>query len=188
MEEIVAARLLPFCNHELGTVYGRKGYAYIRTNAAAFRHLATEYSGVLVLTDFRDTGAICVAVALQEYILTKLHRPPRTFLCRFAVNELESWLLADRIGLSKFLSINVTRMPLQPESEDFPKKTLISLAHASRKRSIREGIAPPPGHYASVGPDYMYLMREFISNFWSIEPAMRCAPSLERCVQRLREL
>ena len=144
-EEIVASRLLPFCGHELGTVYGKKGFGNIRKKAVVFNYLATEYSGVLVLTDFRDTGAACVPIAIQEYILNKLPSPPKTFLCRFAVNEIESWLLADRKGMAEFMRIPVSRMPLQPESEVFPKRTLVTLARSSRKRKIREGIAPPPG-------------------------------------------
>jgi hypothetical protein len=31
-------------------------------------------------------------------------------------------------------------------------------------------------------------MREFIADYWDIEAAARRAPSLERCVRRLREL
>ena len=189
MEKAVAAKLLPFYGHVLGTIYDQgNGCDYIREDAVKFRHLATESTGVLVLTDFRDAKVTCVADALQKYILDKVPNPPRTFLCRFAVNEIESWLLADRKGLAEFMNVAVSKIPAQPESEEFPKRTLVNLARASRKRKIREGIAPPPGHYAAVGPDYMCLMREFITDFWNIEIAMRCAPSLERCVRRLREL
>ena len=188
MEEAVAEQLLPFCGHRLGVVYGKRGYAYVQEMAAKFYHLATKYSGVLVLTDFRDAKTNCVADALQEYIWHRLPEPPRTFLCRFAVNELESWLLADYEGLAKFLSVATSRLPPQPEKEEFPKRTLVNLARTSQKRRIREGIAPPSGHRAAVGPDYMPLMREFIADFWDIAAAMRRAPSLGRCVRRLREL
>ena len=188
MEENIAARLLPFCGHEIGAVFGRKGCSYVRKKAAHFRHLATESTGVLVLTDFRDSSASCVPEALQDYLFNRLPNPPRTFLFRFAVNELESWLLADREGLSKFLRITLTKMPLQPESEEFPKVALVNLARASRERKIREGLAPSYGHMASVGSEYMSIMHEFIDKFWNIEAAMSCAPSLERCVRRLREL
>jgi len=188
MEEAVAERLLPFCGHTPGTVYGKQGCAYIREKAARFHHLATEHSGVLVLTDFRDAKAICVAAALQEYVWNRLPNPLGSFLCCFAVNELESWLLADRKGLANFLGIAVSKMPLQPEKENLPKRTLVNLARSSRRNRISEGIAPPPGHRSAVGPEYVPLMYEFIANFWNIEAAMRCAPSLERCVRRLREL
>jgi hypothetical protein len=49
-------------------------------------------------------------------------------MCRFAVNELESWLLADREGLANFLGIAVSRMPICPEREEFPKKTLVNIS------------------------------------------------------------
>ena len=188
VEKAVAERLLPFCGHELGTVYGERGCSYIRQKATAFRWLATETTGVLVLTDFRDTGAECVPAALQDYIFTKLQNPPKNFMCRFSVNEIESWLLADREGLAKYLDINVSRIPLQPECEIYPKKTLVNLARKSKKKSIREGIAPPLGHHSSVGPEYMALMRGFITGHWSIDNAICHAPSLNRCVYRLREI
>ena len=188
MEIVVANRLIPFCGHEPGYIYGGRGCAYIRQKAAKFHHKPTRFSGVLVLTDFRDAKEDCVPAALQKYIYNSLPDPPDTFLCRFAVNELESWLMADREGLAKFMGIDVLRMPLQPEREEFPKKTLIKLAHSSRRKEIREGLAPPPGHYAPVGPEYASLMKEFIFGCWDIGVAMRNAPSLERCVRRLCEL
>ena len=188
MEEAVAARVLPFCGHELGFVYGRRGYVDIKQKAAAFHHYATEQTGVLVLTDFRDASVDCVPNALQEYIFDKLPNPPKTFLCRFAVNELESWLLADREGMAKFLKISASRVPIQPERELFPKRVLVNLARASKNKGIREGIAPPPGHRANVGPAYLSRMREFIATHWNIEVASHNAPSLERCIRRLREI
>ena len=187
-EEAVAVRIIPFCGHELGTVYGKRGCDYIRKKAAVFCNLATEQTGVLVLTDFRDSGMPCVPDALNDYILLKSPDPPRTFLCRFAVNELESWLLADREGLAKYMNISISKMPLHPENEEFPKATLISLAHKSNRKDIREGIAPPAGHRAAVGPEYLNLIREFILVHWNIENAVLHSQSLERCVRRLREI
>lgn len=187
-EEKIAARLLPFCGHELGAVYGGRGYLYIRDKAAAFHRYATESSGVLVLTDFRDSKMECVPSAVHTYILSKVLHPPKTFLCRFAVHEIESWLLADRRGMADFLGIAMSRLPLQPDEETFPKKALVRLARFSRKKSIREGVPPPPGHHASVGPEYMNYLSEFIANCWDIKAASCCSPSLERCVRRLKEL
>ena len=188
MEEIIASRLLPFCGHKLGTIYGKRGSLYIRQKASAFQHLSTEYSGVLVLTDFRDSGEACVPAALEEYIHKRTPSLPGTFLLRFAVNEIESWLLADRIGIARYLGIALSRVPLQPEKEQFPKRTLVNLAGFSRKKQIRNGFAPPLGHHAEVGPEYLSLLQGFITNIWDIEVAMSHANSLERCVRRLRLL
>lgn len=187
-EVVVAAKLLPFCGHDFGDIYGEKGYQYIRDKAAVFHHLATEHSGVLILTDFRDAGIECIPTAVHEYILRKVPHPPKTFLCRFAVSEIESWLMADRKGIADYMGISVSRVPLQPENERYPKKILVDLARFSRKRRIREGMALPHGHRASVGPEYMSCISEFITDFWDIETAMDGAPSLMRCVCRLRAL
>jgi len=188
MEEVVASKLVPFCNHELGIVYGKRGCKYIREKATKFRHLATKLSGLLILTDFRDTKEDCVPSALQMYILNELPNPPSNFLCRFAVNELESWLMADREGLATYMGIDISLIPFETEEVDYPKRTIVNLAQKSRKKVIRNGIAPPPEHRAEVGPEYMLLLRDFIINYWNIEAAMLNSPSLRRCIQRLREL
>lgn len=188
MEKAVAERLLPFCGHELGKVYGERGCIFIQKKATVFRWLVTETTGVLVLTDFRDTGMECIPAALQEYLFNKLKEPPRTYVFRFAVNEIESWLLADRDGLAQYLNTDISRIPLQPEFEVYPKQTIVNLARKSKKRLIREGVAPPQGHLSSVGPEYVPLMRRFISDFWNIEKAVCLAPSLKRCVLRLQKM
>jgi hypothetical protein len=189
LEALVGARLIGFCRHTLGTIYNSgRGCGYIRTHAAKFYRLATDVSGVLVLTDFRDAAAPCLPSALQAYLWNAIPSPVPSFLVRFAVNELESWLMADRQGLADFLSVSVGRIPREPELEEFPKRTLVNIARRSRKTRIRNGIAPPPGHAAAVGPAYNSLLHEFIVRHWNIAEAITCAPSLERCVGRLSQL
>jgi len=188
LEEFVAVRLLSYCNHNLGTVYGRRGCRYIKENAVKFRHLATSQTGLLILTDFRDAKTKCAANAVHEYLLNKCPNPPKTFFCRFAVNELESWLLADREGIAKFLCISVSRVPLNPEGELYPKATLVNLARISRKKGIREGIAPRPGHRADVGMEYIDRLCYFIMEYWDIDTAEQFSPSFRRCIRRLREI
>jgi hypothetical protein len=65
---------------------------------------------------------------------------------------------------------------------------LVNTARCSKKAGIKNGIAPPQGHAASVGPGYLLLLREVIVKHRNIEAAMAYAPSPERCVRRLREL
>ena len=187
-EEYVASKLVPFCGHELSTVYGRKGVEYIKRKASLFRVLATDNTGLLVLTDFRDADAACVPDALHEYLLKKLPIPPKTYLLRFAVNEIESWLMADREGISEFLSVSKTKIPLNPENEQYPKRTLINIARLSRSKVVRNEFVPQPGHLSNVGPDYMNMLNDFITNYWDIDNAMNHADSLKRCVHRLRSV
>lgn len=188
LEEPIAEKILAHCGHEKGTVYGCKGCGYIQAKAAKFHHLATETEGVLVLTDFMDARAPCLPHALEKYVLQHIDSPPKTFLCRFAVAELESWLMADRKGMGDFLKISVANIPSAPDALPDPKRHLVKLARKSRKTSIREGIVPEKSHGSVTAPDYLATMRGFVRDYWNIENAVTNSPSLARCVHRLLQL
>ncbi len=188
LEEFVADKLLTYCGHTKGIVYGRRGVTYIRERAACFHHLALGGTGVLVLTDFRDAEAPCPKKALYEYLLRIHPSPSPHFLCRFAVFELEGWLLADRKSLAAFLKISPAAVPLAPDTEKYPKNCLIGLARRSRSSQIRDGLVPEKGHYSKTAPLYLATMAEFVVNHWNIEAAAQNSPSLSRCVERLCRL
>lgn len=188
LEEPVAEKLLVYCGHEKGTVYGCQGFDYIQTKAAQFQPLASGNAGVLVLTDFMDSRTPCPPRALEKYILKHMTNPPKTFLCRFAVAELESWLLADQKGMADFLKISTAKIPSTPDELPDPKQHLVNLARKSRKKSVRDGIVPEKSHGGVVAPDYLATMRSFVRDYWNIENAINNSPSLARCVQRLQQL
>ncbi len=188
LEEPVADKLLNFCGHDKGTVYGMRGCNYIRSKAAGFQATAMRGNALLVLTDFMDAQAACPPEALQSYFLSTCPSPSPYFLCRFAVNELESWLLADREALAGFLHISVTKVPPNPDNEPDPKQSLVNLARLSKKSSIRDSIAPPSGHKGAVSPLYLATMSGFVVNNWAVDAAMKHSPSLRRCVERLQQL
>jgi hypothetical protein len=188
LEEPVADKLLAFCGYSKGTVYGKRGCDYIRDKAKGFCSVAAPGAPMLVLTDFMDAQAACPPAALQSYLPHACASSAPYFLCRFAVNELESWLLADRKSMSDFLRVPLAKIPVNPDSEPNPKNTLINLARRSKKTSIRNGIVPPTGHQGQTSPEYLNTMSEFVAAYWNVAPAMRCAPSLRRCVERLQQL
>jgi hypothetical protein len=186
LEEPVAEKLLAHCGHEKGFVYGQKGCAYLHEKAKGFQRLAQPGCGVLALMDFRDTGTPCPSDALRNKL--SLLAPPPNFLCRMAIYELESWLLADAASLSGFLGISVSAIPRNPEMERLPKQTLVNLARRSRKTAIRDSIVPGPDHCGTVAPAYLATMTEFINEHWNIAVAAQNSPSLNRCVLRLQNL
>lgn len=188
LEEPVAEKLLTYCGHEKGTVYGRQGFGYIQKKAAQFQRLASDNAGVLVLTDFMDSRASCLPHALEQYVLQHIASPPKTFLCRFAVAELESWLMADRKSMADFLKISTTKIPPTPDELPDPKRHLVNLARKSRKTSVRDGIVPKKSHGGVVAPDYLATMRGFVRDYWNIGNAVNNSPSLARCVYRLQQL
>ena len=188
LEEIVGKKLIEHCGHQLGTIYNKgSGCAYIKEKAHRYYSLAKGDEGVLVLTDFRDSKEPCIPQALQTYISINLSPVPPAFLCRFAVQELECWLMADRIGLGKFLSIAVSNISQTPETINLPKQELVNLARKSNKK-IKEDIVPDQNHGGPVAPLYTTAMSKYISDFWDIERACQYSQSLKRCVTRLKEL
>ncbi len=67
------------------------------------------------------------------------------------------------------------------------KEFLMSLARRSRKKAVREALAPMPGASVSVRIEYNMLLSEFVRDHWNIERAAAVSPSLKRTLDRLSE-
>jgi hypothetical protein len=184
LDEAVARRLVTHTGHAFGTCYGKKGASYIRDKLAGFDVCARYGVPLLTLVDFMDTGLDCP----PEVISAWLPQRASQHLVRAVVPEIESWLLADRIGLSEFLGISKGLIPRDPETIPDPKQTLINLARRCRSRARREALVPRPNTSASTGPGYAAEMQTFVARSWDITAASQFAPSLDKCLARLREL
>lgn len=133
-----------------------------------------------VLTD-QDTEQRCPPVAIAEL------REPRhpNLLYRFATMEIESWILADRHGVSDFLRVPVHRIPRDPDALPHPKEFLLGLARKSRSKTIREDLTPRSGSTSRIGPDYNGRLSEFAAEAWDIRRACAHSPSLKRSFDRI---
>ena len=101
--------------------------------------------------------------------------------------EVESWIMADRRALAKFLSIPVHRIPSNPDDISNPKEFLISLAGKSKETSLRDQLVPASGATtAKVGPEYNSRFSEFVRDRWDLERAAVASPSLKRTLDRIR--
>lgn len=118
-----------------------------------------------------------------ELLADKLMHKSEGFHLRLAVRMLESWLLADRSSIADFLRVPVVLIPVQPDTEQNPKRKLIEIARRSTKRAIREAMVPD-GSGAVVGPDYVATMSEYIKVRWQVAAARQTSPSLERACRR----
>ena len=119
-------------------------------------------------------------------LLHKLFRgkPPEGLLFVVPVREIESWIMADAPSFRRFFSLS--RVDDSPELLDDPREYLVSLARNSRKRVIRDGVAPKGT--AKVGDLYNSILLDFIYNHWKVDRARWRAPSLQRFVDRLSVL
>ena len=116
--------------------------------------------------------------------LTEAKHPNLVF--RVAVREVESWLLADRENLSRFLGIAEASIPMDSDRLADPKATLVELARKSRSKETRDRIVPRRGSTAKQGPDYNGCLGLFVSNSWDTAAAKAGSPSLARTINRLR--
>ena len=163
----------------------QKSQNFIRQRIANYDQ-AGRFSPWIVLVDL-DHDADC-APALRNAWLPD----PSPRMCfRVAVRQVESWILADRERIAKFLSVSVAKIPHNPESIDFPKETVIGLARQSRRRDIREDMVPRPGSGRAVGPAYTARLIEFVINAhtgWRPDIAARKSASLHRALRCLRRI
>jgi hypothetical protein len=111
-------------------------------------------------------------------------KPPEGLLFVVAVREIESWIMADAPSFRRFFSLS--KLDPSPELLDDPKEYLVSLARNSRKRAIRDGVAPRGT--AKVGELYNSILLDFIYNHWKVDRARGRSPSLQRFVDRLSVL
>lgn len=185
VDEAVAARLVEHLGGSLGTVYGKHGKAKLRKSISGFNQAAS-HGRWFVLVDLNGDER-CAPVMRRQWL--PLSAP---FMCfRVAVREVESWLLADRERLARFLGVNRSLIPPYPESLSDPKATLVKAAANSRSRAMREDMAPRQGSGRPVGPAYSSRLIDFVRNLetgWRPEVAAMRADSLARCMDRLSRL
>jgi hypothetical protein len=183
-DEIVARRIVEHCDHEFAVCYGKHGVGYILQRLGGFAAAATYGPPLLVMVDLMDTGIACA----RDLVPALLPDRPALCILRGVVRELESWLLADREAIATFLGLSVARVPADPEALLNPKQSFINLARHCRKRSRRDAIVPADGVNAATGPDYLGAVAELVRDHWDVTRASAVAPSLARCVARLREI
>lgn len=182
LSEIVMTQILRQFpdKYELHQSYSGNGFGYLKANIKGFNQ-ASSVNPHFMLTDL-DTYE-CPLTLIGEWVNFKMNP---NFIFRIAVREIESWLLADREGLSKYFNISIKNLPMNPDEEANPKETLINLARRSKRRNIREDIVPL-NQNASIGPYYNGCLSEFVLNYWNIENAIKHSDSLKRAYQKLKD-
>jgi hypothetical protein len=185
IDEAVLRRLIIEIGATAGPVYGKNGKSFLLERLSAYNQ-AARFSPWIILIDLDDDDEC--APPFKKSCLPN----PAPFLCfRVAVREIESWLLADRERLAKFLSTATSHIPLDPEKLASPKSTMVELARHSHRRGIREDMVPRPGSGRKVGPAYTAQLIDFARDSkrgWRPDVAAKASDSLNRCLQCLLRL
>jgi hypothetical protein len=182
VDEAVVRRLITSAEAVPGDVHGRQGKSFLRQRIAGYNNAARRLPWI-VLVDL-DHENDCAPPLRQAWV----PRPAPLLCFRVAVREIEAWLLADAERLAGFLGVECGRIPVDPESLNDPKVTMVSLARNSRRRDIRLDMVPRPGSGRSVGPAYTSRLIEFASADWRPEVAASRADSLQRAMRSLERL
>ena len=178
LDEAVGRRIIEFADGTVQTVHGKKGVSYVKKKLSGFNAAAVAIP-VLTLVDLMDTKSDCPKLVVEEW----LPRRHENMIFRLVVPEIESWIMADRAGLSTFLAVSKNKVPDNPEQVANPKRMLVGLARKSRIERIRRLLVPARGSTATEGPAYTSELQRFVRDQWNIEEAIDRAPSLKRCVK-----
>jgi hypothetical protein len=159
----------------------RGGFGYLKDNIGKFNKAARGMP-FLVLTDL-DNPNTCPPDKIKSWLSEPTHP---NMLFRIAVVEIESWILAHREAIAKFLGVQATKIPADTDSISDPKRFLVNLARKSRFKIIRQDVAPPLGATSQQGPNYNACMGDFIRRFWRADLASENSQSLRRTLEKLR--
>ncbi|MBQ9455857.1 MAG: DUF4276 family protein [Thermoguttaceae bacterium] len=157
-----------------------RGCSRIKKNIQAYCKSAHGSNFYFVMTDLDRNP--CAPALVQEW-LGGLSHP--NFLFRVAVHEVESWLLADRENFADFFKVPLSKIPLNPDSEENPKEIIFELARKSKNAMIRKEV--PPVKLAHAGVSYVSIVTQFIETQWSVLNAAENSPSLKKALQRVLE-
>lgn len=184
VDEAVVRSLARVVGLTIKPVYVTGGKSQLLKRLEGYNN-AARFAPWLVLVDL-DEDAKCAPLFRESLLPT-----PAARMCfRIAVRAIESWLLADREGIARFLGVFLSKVPQHPESIPDPKAALVQVAARSRKRDIRDDLVPRAGSGRRVGPAYSSRLVEFVlgDRGWNPEAAAQSADSLKRCLKCLRTL
>ena len=182
LSDAVATKILETFDAKIVKRIGFQGKSDLEGKTPELNRAANGIT-VFMLTDL-DTPRECPPGLIRSWVRGTLN--PRFFF-RVAVMEVESWIMADRMGFSDFLSVPLHRIPSPTDNILNPKEFLLSLARRSKKKAVREALVPAQGATLSVGNEYNTLLSEFVRKHWNLERAASVSPSLKRTLDRISQ-
>lgn len=188
----VAERLISdFCppnttSQELGKAFG--GYGHIKANLHKYHNLSSR-APVFIVTDldrFECPPSLRRSWLNQANIAEPL---PENMLFCVAKTEIESWLLADTLGICDLLQISGAKLSKDIENSVIDaKEYLVRLAKVSRNSNVKKDLVPLAKSSAATGINYNFRLSEFVKSSWNPHRAAENNASLRRAIQKLGQL
>lgn len=131
-----------------------------------------------------DTDGGCPSKLLASW---RPRNAPDGLVLRLAVNEAESWLLADRQAFAAAFEVPSNRVPRHADDIPDPKSLVLSLVAKSRRRVFRDEMVSRTNP-CKPGTGYNLHVCAFVREHWSALRARHASDSLDRALKRLAEL
>jgi len=145
---------------------------------------AAAYSPFIVITDLDKKQ--CPKKVLEQWLAGITVND--NFIFRICVQEIETWMIADRDNFSRYFKIPLARIPTSVERINDPKEFILELVRKNSPLSIREMVLPAKNSNGKTGRLYNTVFQIYISEHWYITAAQASSTSLKRAVSRIREM
>jgi hypothetical protein len=160
---------------------GKKGRGYIKKRINDLNNQNTLPFFVLADLDQDE----CAPVLIKNWIKRPLQQ---NIVFRFAVREVESWLLADTEGFSHYTKLEHSLIKKEVDTPDElpdPKEKLIALIDRCKNRSLKNDIVRKENFSYKQGPGYNSRLIDYVDNYWEIERATLVSESLKKAIDAL---
>lgn len=179
VDEAVLKRIAEDLGAVISTVHGKQGKSYLYQKRNAFNMAANFFDWIMVVD--LNHSADCAPLLCSQCLPSLSPK----MLFRVAVREIESWLMADREQIAKFLGVPLNKVPDNPELIENPKIEMVNLARLSSRRSIQLDMVPRKESKRSIGAAYSSRLIEFASRYWRPKVASKISNSLKSCIARI---
>lgn len=159
------------------------GAGTLRKNMPKYNNLAKKFP-VIILTDLDNAN--CVVEFKNNWL--KGIKVEQNLHLRIAIRESESWLLADKFNLAKWLEISENLILDNPEILPDPKQHFLTIIKKSKNRDLKEDLLPAKNNKSLVGLAYNYQVTKFVEQHWNPDKAMQNSDSLKRLVKVIQSL
>lgn len=190
----VAMKIVEYANEALsgnfafvdGFPSNQHGFGNIKKKMPALLQMARNGLHSFIITDL-DT-AECPPSLLRQWLREPTDSAlelPDKLIFRVAVREIESWILADRTNLAKFLGISIANLANRPDELQDPKQHLLNALQRKGKKKWHKDMLPQ-GPVATIGPIYNEKLCQFVRNRWDPRRARANSPSLARALEAFK--
>lgn len=183
-DEPVAERIIIHAGHHPRRILTAQGKSRLDARLPGFNRSGQHRLWLVVRDLDHDDRATCIADLRRRLAGGEMSAG---LALRFAVRTIESWVLADADGFSRFFRVSKSRVPTNPDTLDRPKDSLVDACRRSRS-AIRVAVVLRVGSGRSVGPEYAATIREFVASDWDLDRAAEASPRLARAMAGVRRM